>query len=215
LDDPTLPNYHATHRCLLTIGDDEKTVLKRVNDTKADGVEVVGLVASQAHDSYRMYVKLASSLVQKEGNPRPQGPSLPIQGPFFIRCDHVAKALQVDDAGVVAAVVSAQELGHIDSAKFEGVLSHVGFCVSVLWSFSHLPSCLFAVFFPSFMHVRAADDQFAQLGDNVQMQVRAFCSVWVLLLYPSPSPSLSTLPLPACLCFVSASLYAASLCLSA
>ena len=51
------------------------------------------------------------------------------------------------------------------------------------------------------MHVRAADDQFAQLGDNVQMKVRAFCSVWVLLLYPSPSPSLSTLPLPACLCF--------------
>jgi hypothetical protein len=41
------------------------------------------------------------------------------------------------------------------------------------------------------------------------MQVRAFCSVWVLLLYPSPSPSLS-LSLP-----LSTSLLNVSVCLCA
>ena len=45
------------------------------------GVEVVGLVASQVHDSYEMFVRDAAASQQ----------SAKVGGPFFLLCDRVAK----------------------------------------------------------------------------------------------------------------------------
>jgi hypothetical protein len=95
-------NYsNATHKCLVTIGQSSKTVLKRVNETAAEhGVDIIGLVVSQAHDSYTMYVKSANDNIAKD--------------PLFFACDRVAKSLDAD-----LNIVSAQELKHIDIPQEE------------------------------------------------------------------------------------------------
>jgi hypothetical protein len=96
-------NYsNATHKCLVTIGQSSKTVLKRVNETAAEhGVDIIGLVVSQAHDSYTMYVKGANEADV-------------VKGPLFFACDRVAKSLDGD-----LNIVSAQELKHIDIPQEE------------------------------------------------------------------------------------------------
>ena len=72
---------------------------KRLADTSGvAGLEIIGLVVSQAHDNYTMYVKPTSSKSQQE-----------IQGPFFFVVDRVAKALQ-KGAHDQFIVVSAQRL---------------------------------------------------------------------------------------------------------
>ena len=49
-------------KTLLTIGSDTNTVKSRVEEVNhVSGVEVVGLVVSQAHDSYQMFVRKATS----------------------------------------------------------------------------------------------------------------------------------------------------------
>jgi hypothetical protein len=84
---------------------DEEKVLKRVKETVVGaGVEVIGLVVSQAHDAYTMYVKPASTS------------SAELNGPLFFVCDRVAKALKVNDAGKLQ-IISAQELQHIDKGN--------------------------------------------------------------------------------------------------
>ena len=76
-------------------------VLNRVKETqRSEGVEIIGLVVSQAHDNYEMYVLPAASHL--------------IQGPFLFVCDRVAKALQKTKAGGRLEVMSAQRLEHID-----------------------------------------------------------------------------------------------------
>jgi hypothetical protein len=100
-------NYsNATHKCLVTIGQSSKTVLKRVNETAAEhGVDIIGLVVSQAHDSYTMYVKFANDNVVKD--------------PLFFACDRVAKSLQLNADDGNLNIVSAQELKHIDKPQEE------------------------------------------------------------------------------------------------
>jgi septin family protein len=76
-------------------------VLKRVNETAAEhGVDIIGLVVSQAHDSYTMYVKSANDNIAKD--------------PLFFACDCVAKSLDGN-----LSIVSAQELKHIDKPQEE------------------------------------------------------------------------------------------------
>jgi hypothetical protein len=100
-------NYsNATHKCLVTIGQSSKTVLKRVNETAAEhGVDIIGLVVSQAHDSYTMYVKFANDNIAKD--------------PLFFACDRVAKSLQLNADDGNLNIVSAQELKHIDKPQEE------------------------------------------------------------------------------------------------
>jgi hypothetical protein len=95
-------NYSkAVHKCLVTIGQSSDTVHQRVNETAAEhGVDIIGLVVSQAHDSYTMYVKSADDNVVKH--------------PLFFACDRVAKSLDAD-----LNIVSAQELKHIDIPQEE------------------------------------------------------------------------------------------------
>lgn len=50
------------------------------------GVEVVGLVVSQAHDSYEMFVRDAAA-----------SQSAKVEGPFFLLCDRVAKSVEGPD----------------------------------------------------------------------------------------------------------------------
>jgi len=45
------------------------------------GVEVVGLVVAQAHDSYEMFVSQSAE----------------VKGPFFLLCDRVAKSFEGSD----------------------------------------------------------------------------------------------------------------------
>jgi hypothetical protein len=99
-------NYsQATHKCVVTIGLRSEGVtdpFERVKNTAANhGVDIIGLVVSQAHDSYTMYIKSAS------------GGGV-VQGPFFFACDHVAKSLKTTVHGELQ-VVSAQELKHTDN----------------------------------------------------------------------------------------------------
>jgi hypothetical protein len=107
-----LANYsEATRECLLTIGASRKLVLQRVKNTKANGVEVIGLVVSPAHDCYDMYVKNDDET---------------IQGPFRLLCDHVAKALQVED-GVITGLVAAQEFASWGMCRVFLLLQSSGF----------------------------------------------------------------------------------------
>ena len=46
-----------------------------------EGVEVVGLVVSQAHDSYEMFVRKATE-------------SAKVEGPFLLLCDGVSKKFE-------------------------------------------------------------------------------------------------------------------------
>lgn len=73
------------------------------NTTWVEGVEIIGLVVSQAHDSYVVYVR--KSQAQTE-----------VLGPFFFVCDRVAKCLKTDNLGVYR-VTSAQQLDDSNSKK--------------------------------------------------------------------------------------------------
>ena len=46
-----------------------------------EGLEIVGLVVSRAHDSYEMFVRQSGD----------------VSGPFFLPCDRVAKSIEVTD----------------------------------------------------------------------------------------------------------------------
>lgn len=48
------------------------------------GVEIVGLVVSQTHDSYKMFVRDGAA-------------SAKVGGPFFLLCDRVAKSFEGSD----------------------------------------------------------------------------------------------------------------------
>jgi hypothetical protein len=101
-------------KCLFTIGENPTTVLNRVNNTEANGVEVVGVVVSPAHDSFTLYFKPADSTKKSVAGSKKKGVNRQallaedIRGPFFIACDHVAKALHTDSSSKIT-VVSAQE----------------------------------------------------------------------------------------------------------
>ena len=92
-------NYHnAMLKCMVTIGLKQADVLDHLNQHKHKSVDIIGLVVSQAHDSYTMHVKPAGSE--------------DIEPPVFFVCDRVAKALQTNMDGTVA-VVSAQVISNI------------------------------------------------------------------------------------------------------
>jgi hypothetical protein len=86
---------------MITIGVEKDEVLARMNEQKHKSVDIIGLVVSQAHDSYVMLVKAAGSEQ--------------IEGAFFL-CDRVAKSLQRNAAGELI-MVSAQELKSIDQPR--------------------------------------------------------------------------------------------------
>jgi hydrogenase maturation factor len=48
-------------KCMITIGVEKDEVLARMNEQKHKSVDIIGLVVSQAHDSYVMLVKAAGS----------------------------------------------------------------------------------------------------------------------------------------------------------
>lgn len=93
--------YNATLQGLITIGSKKETILQRLNGmscTKGtEGLEVIGLVLSTAHDAYEMYVR--PSLLEDA-----------IQGPFFLVCDRVAKSLDPNAASEQHRVVAASRL---------------------------------------------------------------------------------------------------------
>jgi hypothetical protein len=106
-NDPTSKYNTSTYnqakmKCIVTIGQDDSVVRGLVEKTAADhGVDIIGLVVSQAHDSYAMYIKSAIG----GGD---------VQGPVYFACDHVAKSLKTTVHGELQ-VVSAQELKHMDN----------------------------------------------------------------------------------------------------
>ena len=88
----------AVLKTLLIIGYKD-SVEKCLRETSGvEGLDIVGLVVSQAHDSYKMSVKPASSTQTL--------------GPFFFVCDRVAKSLQPDNHGNYH-VISAQRLSDL------------------------------------------------------------------------------------------------------
>jgi hypothetical protein len=89
---------------MVTIGIDREKVLGHLREHKHKSVDIIGLVVSQPHDSYVMYVKSAGS--EATGDP------------IFFGCDCVAKALQTDSSGEIT-VVSAQELVSIDDSRLK------------------------------------------------------------------------------------------------
>ena len=88
-----------TLKGLVTIGSNKETILSRLSGMSGttEGLEVIGLVVSAAHDAYEMYVR--PSLLQDK-----------IQGPFFLVCDRVAKSLHPDAASKQDCVVAASKL---------------------------------------------------------------------------------------------------------
>ena len=90
------PNYaRADMKTLLTIGSDTSTVKSRVEEVNhVSGVEVVGLVVSQAHDSYQMFVRKATSAKSASA----------VEGPFFLFCDRVAKRFHGPDSPIFTSV---------------------------------------------------------------------------------------------------------------
>lgn len=86
----------ANSKVLLTIGSEKEDVVDRVqNVQKVDGVEVVGLVVSRAHDGYEWYVWNAPKNV--------------VGGPFFLACDGVAKSYHAPESELGHAFASVQK----------------------------------------------------------------------------------------------------------
>jgi hypothetical protein len=112
-------NYSkAKHKCVVTIGlrtNGRADPFARVNLTAADhGVDIIGLVVSQAHDSYAMYIKSAHD-----------NPNGDVKGPFFFVCDRVAKSLQLNTDTGDLNIASAQELKSIVKPQEEEEEKHV------------------------------------------------------------------------------------------
>ena len=62
-DNPSLGAYStATHKALFTIGSTERTVRDRVNATRAEGVEIIGLVPNVAHTRYHIFYRGAECI---------------------------------------------------------------------------------------------------------------------------------------------------------
>ena len=79
------PKYSsANFKLLITIGSDKDLVGNHVTGiVHVEGLEIVGLVVSQAHDSYQMFVR--------------QSGDQNVLGPFFLPCDRVAKTIEITD----------------------------------------------------------------------------------------------------------------------
>jgi len=73
-------------QCLLIIGPGEVEVKKKVEETKGERVEIVGVVVTHSHHEYRVFVKQA-------------GPGSLVEGPFVIPCDCVARSLKQNSDG--------------------------------------------------------------------------------------------------------------------
>lgn len=94
---PNKSTYHdATFKGLITNGSNKKMVIDRVKQNRvSDGVEMIGLVVSVAHDAYEIYVKSSQTN--------------DYEGPLVLFCDRVAKSLERDpEKGMRLA--SAQQL---------------------------------------------------------------------------------------------------------
>ena len=62
-DNPSLSAYsEATRKALFTIGSTERTVRDRVNATRAEGVEIIGLVPNVAHTRYHIFYRGAECI---------------------------------------------------------------------------------------------------------------------------------------------------------
>jgi hypothetical protein len=61
-----------------------------------EGLEIIGLVVSAAHDCYEMYM-------------RPDSLKQEVLGPFLLICDRVAKSLQKSEDGKYH-IIAAQQL---------------------------------------------------------------------------------------------------------
>ncbi len=96
----TLQCYkEASHKALYTIGN-MTTVLSNVRETRAEGVEIIGLAPNIAHTGYTVLVRPADS----------ENGSEPLQ--LFVECDLVARSLKIE--GKNMTVCSVQKFEQIN-----------------------------------------------------------------------------------------------------
>ncbi|CAK9057529.1 unnamed protein product [Durusdinium trenchii] len=99
-DNENLTNYfNADHKALLTIGSVE-TVRERVRNTRADGVEIIGLMPNIAHTGYHVLYRGAA-----EGTDLVE---------YYVECDLVARALERNDR-----IRCIQKMSHINPPRLD------------------------------------------------------------------------------------------------
>ncbi|CAJ1394127.1 unnamed protein product [Effrenium voratum] len=76
---------NADHKALVTIGSSKSRVRERVLKTKADGVEIIGLVPNTAHTGYNILYRGAQAA---------EGADLV---EYYVECDLVARALDTSN----------------------------------------------------------------------------------------------------------------------
>jgi len=94
-------NCASTLKTLLVIGR-ENTVMKRIGELDHyDGIEVVGLMVSEAHETYKMHIKPAP--IGSRFGKKPQTN-------LFVVCDRVAKRIEKDIRTGLLSIKPAQKL---------------------------------------------------------------------------------------------------------
>jgi hypothetical protein len=101
-------NYASTLKTFLVIGR-ESPDMKRIGALDHyDGIEIVGLMVSEAHESYKMYIKLAP--VGSRFGEKPQTD-------LFVACDRVAKRIEEDILTGLLSIKPAQKLRYVQEKE--------------------------------------------------------------------------------------------------